>query len=41
MHTVLETQNGEKEVLIPNNTLISAIISKTKFINKLSKVNET
>ncbi|NHV06862.1 MAG: mechanosensitive ion channel [Thaumarchaeota archaeon] len=41
MHTVLETQNGEKEVLIPNNTLINAIISKTKFVNKLSKVNET
>jgi len=41
MHTVLETQNGEKEVLIPNNTLINAIISKTKFANKLSKVNET
>ncbi|MGC9202465.1 MAG: mechanosensitive ion channel family protein [Thermoproteota archaeon] len=41
MYTVLETQNGEKEVLIPNNTLINAIISKTRFVDKSPRDNKT
>lgn len=41
MYTVLETQGGENEILIPNNTLVNAIISKSKSINKLSKNNKT
>lgn len=39
MYTVLETQDGTKEILIPNNTLINAIISRSKFKNKNSKNN--
>lgn len=37
MHTVLETQDGGKEILIPNNTLVNAIILKSRFVNKSSK----
>lgn len=37
MHTIIETQDGSKEVLIPNNTLINTIILKSKTTSTLSK----